>query len=71
MSQSQSQSQKKEKALWSTKEITALVDYLYEHCFEVGDGGNFKSTSFNSAAEAIVPYWELGLGKSGAQCRMK
>jgi hypothetical protein len=71
MSQSQSQSQKKEKASWSTKEVTALVDYLYEHRFEAGDGGNFKSASFNSAAEAIVPYWESGPGKSGAQCRTK
>jgi hypothetical protein len=68
---SQSQSQKKEKASWSTKEVSALVDYLYEHRFEAGDGGNFKNTSFNNAAVAIVPYWESGLAKSGAQCKIK
>jgi hypothetical protein len=70
-SMSQSQSQKKEKASWSTKEVSTLVDYLYEHCFEVGDRGNFKNTSFNNAAVAIVPYWESGPAKSGAQCKTK
>jgi hypothetical protein len=71
VSYSMSQSQRKEKASWSTREVTALVDYLYEHHFAAGDGGNFKSAFFNNAAEAIAPYWESGPAKSGAQCRTK
>ena len=59
-----------DKAIWSPRETTALVDYLYEHHSE-GDWGNFKDTTFDDAAVFISPFLETGAVKTGIHCRKK
>jgi hypothetical protein len=59
------------KAVWSAEETTALIDYLYEHRPQAGNGGNFKTASFTAAAEAISPLLKYGPEKTGKICRRK
>ncbi|KAG0701983.1 hypothetical protein DFH29DRAFT_875514 [Suillus ampliporus] len=40
-------------AQWNDNEVTALVNYLYEHRTEGEGGGGFKQHSFNNAAEYL------------------
>jgi erythromycin esterase-like protein len=42
--------QRPEKAFWNKEETTALVDYLHTHRAEAGDGGNFKTVTFQAAS---------------------
>ena len=42
-----SMSQEDVTANWNEEETLALVDYLWEHRAEAGDGGTFKDTTFN------------------------
>lgn len=60
-----------ERANWNDEETTALVDYLYEHQSEAGDGGNFKQSTSNAAAVHIAPLLTLGTKKSGNMCKTK
>ena len=41
-------SSQQEKASWNDEETQALVDYLWEHRAESGDGGTFKDAVFNT-----------------------
>lgn len=50
----------KEKAKWNDTEITKLVEYLWEHRAEGGDGGTFKAPTFNAAARYIAEYRTSG-----------
>jgi hypothetical protein len=59
------------KAVWSADETVALVDYLYEHRSQAGNGGNFKTATFTAAAEAISPLLKYGLEKTEKICRRK
>jgi len=63
--------QEKEKAFWTEPEVTALVDYLYEHWSEHAEGGNFKMSTFNGAAKAITPKILQGPQKTGKMCQTK
>jgi hypothetical protein len=44
-----SQQQEKEKAHWNELEVRNMIDYLYEQQSQVGEGGNFKMTTYNGA----------------------
>jgi hypothetical protein len=63
--------QEKEKAFWTEPEVTALVNYLYEHQSECAEGGNFKMSTFNGAAKAIAPKRLQGPQKTGKMCQTK
>ena len=54
----------KEKARWNDTETTKLVEYLWEHRAEGGDGGTFKTTTFRAAAEHIAEYRTSGPPKT-------
>jgi hypothetical protein len=64
-------SAKQESAHWDEGEVSALVDYLCEHRSEAGDGGSFKASTFNAAAEAIQPFHKSGPPKTSAMCKRK
>lgn len=66
-----SMSQDEGKAIWNDAETLAFVDYLWEHRAEAGDGGNFKDTTFNGAADHIAKHWTTGAAKTGKRCRTK
>ncbi|KAF8808362.1 hypothetical protein BYT27DRAFT_7096815 [Phlegmacium glaucopus] len=51
-------------AVWTTAEETALVDFLEDNKAEAGDGGNFKTTTFQQAVSQIAPLHEHGLVKT-------
>ncbi|KIM52769.1 hypothetical protein SCLCIDRAFT_140379 [Scleroderma citrinum Foug A] len=59
------------KAQWNNIEIAKLVDYLYEHCAQGGDTGNFRDTVYNSAAEYIWPFHTMGPIKTGKMVKNK
>ena len=61
----------KEKAQWNGTEINALINYLYVHRSEVGDGGNFKIVTFNATAIYIGPHLTQGPTKTGKMCKTK
>jgi hypothetical protein len=58
-------------AYWNDQEVTALVDYLVEYRAEAGDGGNFKSATFNAAANHIAHLLSQGPVKTGKMCKTK
>ena len=60
-----------EKAHWSPEETAVLVDYLYDHRAEAGDGGNFKAPTFNAAATHINPLLSQGPQKTAQMCKTK
>lgn len=59
------------KAYWNDKEIAAFIDYLHDHKAEAGDGGNFKISTFNRAAEHLAPLLTQGGKKTSAMCKTK
>jgi len=63
----------KEKAHWNEPEVTAFIDYLYNHRpgAEIGDAGNFRLTTYNAAVDHIVPYHSSGPKKTGKMCKTK
>ena len=61
----------KEKAHWNGIETEALIDYLYVHQSEGGDGGSFKPVTFNAAAVHIGPHLTQGPTKTEKMCRTK
>jgi hypothetical protein len=44
------------KAQWGDEETTQLVQYLWEHRSECGDGGNFKNVTLNGALEHLASH---------------
>jgi hypothetical protein len=50
----------KEKARWNDDETAKLVEYLWEHRAEGGDGGTFKNPTFHAAAQYIAEYRTSG-----------
>lgn len=65
-------SQEEGKANWNNNtETLALVDFLWEHRSEAGDGGTFKDTMFNAAADHIAKYWTTGPTKTAKRCKTK
>ena len=61
----------KEKAHWNELEVSALVDYFYQHRSEVGEGGNFRAKTYNGAAEHIASHLSQGPKKTARTCKMK
>ncbi|KIK72102.1 hypothetical protein PAXRUDRAFT_836531 [Paxillus rubicundulus Ve08.2h10] len=59
------------KASWSDKEVKELVLYLHNHHSAAGDGGSFTDSTFNAAAEHLVPYWKSGPPKTGKMVKAK
>jgi hypothetical protein len=66
-----SQQQEKEKAHWNELEVRNMIDYLYEQRSRVGEGGNFKMTTYNATAEHIALHHSQGPRKTGKMCKMK
>jgi hypothetical protein len=65
------QPSKADKAQWNENEVTALVDYLFLHKSEAGEGGSFKMATFNAAAASIVSHHTHGPAKTGLMCKTK
>ncbi|KAG2360141.1 hypothetical protein BDR07DRAFT_1207182, partial [Suillus spraguei] len=61
------------KAQWNIAETNALLDYLLRNISEAGDGGNFKVSTFTSAATALATANLLTAGppKTSKRCRNK
>jgi hypothetical protein len=60
-----------EKASWNDEETQALVDYLWEHRAESGDGGTFKDAVFNAIPGNIAHLLTSGPVKTAKQCKTK
>lgn len=58
-------------AVWTSAEETAFVDYLVDHKAEAGDGGNFKTTTYQRVISHIAPLHESGAIKTVKACRNK
>ena len=58
-------------ARWNDTEITKLVEYLWEHRAEGGDGGTFKPPTFNAAARHIAEYRTSGAVKTAKHLKTK
>jgi len=48
-----SMTSKPPKTQWQPDEVTTLVHYLHTHRADAGDGGNFKQTTYTTAAAHI------------------
>jgi hypothetical protein len=59
------------KAYWTEEDTTRLVQYLWEHRSECGDGGNFKNATLNAAAEHLEPHTTVGARKTAKHLRSK
>ena len=64
-------SSQQEKASWNDEETQALVDYLWEHRAESGDGGTFKDAVFNTIPARIAHLLSSGPVKTTKQCKTK
>jgi hypothetical protein len=64
-------SQEDGKANWNDAEVVGLVDFLWEHRAEAGDGGSFKDTAFNAVAGDIAKHWTVGPTKNAKRCKTK
>ena len=49
----------KEHVHWTDEEITALVNYLYDHWAE-GEGGSFKKQTYQGAVTYLQPVHKQG-----------
>jgi len=61
----------KERADWNETETAQLVDYLWEHRAEAGDGGAFKAQTVNAAVKHIAPYLTAGPVKNAKSVKTK
>lgn len=64
-------SEDKEKAPWDELEVSALIDYFYQHRSQVGEGGNFRAETYDAAAEHIALHLSQGPKKTGKTCKTK
>ena len=60
-----------EKAQWNDTEVVQLLDFLFTHRAEAGEGTNFKNKTFNGAATHVVPYLTHGPPKTAKRCKTK
>ena len=44
------------RAMWTEVEVDALVNYMFDHRAEAGDGGNFKASTYTAAAAHIAQF---------------
>src|ERR1700727_491346 len=66
-----SSSSRSAKAHWNEAETPALINFLVEHQGEAGDGGNFKTSTFQKAATAIESLKTTGPPKTYKMCKTK
>jgi hypothetical protein len=67
-----SQSTEATRSQWSDKDVRNLLDFLMQHKAEAGDGGNFKPSVWQAAAETLAKYPpERGASKTAASCKSK
>ncbi|KIK23355.1 hypothetical protein PISMIDRAFT_100578 [Pisolithus microcarpus 441] len=59
------------KAQWCDEEVKPLVKFLYDHRAEVGDNGNFKSSTYHAATKHIAPLLKDGPPKTSAAVKNK
>ena len=45
-----------ENAIWDERETNKMMEYLQDNAALVGDGGNFKYSTYQAAATYIAPY---------------
>jgi len=57
-----------EKAHWNELEVSALIDYFYQHRSEVGEEENFRAETYDAAAENIALHLSQGPKKTGRRC---
>ena len=60
-----------ERADWNDEETAALVEYLWEHRAEGGDGGSFKDVTFRGASVHIASFLTAGPTKTPKRCKTK
>ncbi|KIK79280.1 hypothetical protein PAXRUDRAFT_161683 [Paxillus rubicundulus Ve08.2h10] len=58
-------------AQWKPGEVTALIDYLYNHCSQCANSGNFRMATYNMAGIAISKDHQDGHKKTGTLCKNK
>ena len=61
----------KSNANWNIDETNELVQYLWDHRAEAGDGGNFKSQTLTAAMQHITPYHSQGPVKDAKHVKRK
>ncbi|KAF8157938.1 hypothetical protein B0H34DRAFT_797371 [Crassisporium funariophilum] len=55
-------------AVWTSAKETAYVDFLVHHVAEAGNGGNFKTATFQQAVSHLAPLIERGTVKTMKTC---
>ena len=63
-------SQTKEHVHWTDEEISALVDYLYDHRAEA-EGGSFKKQTYQGAVTYLKPFHKQGGPKDSTSIKEK
>ena len=63
-------SQTKERVHWTDEEISALVDYLYDHRAEA-EGGSFKKQTYQGAVTYLKPFHKQGGLKDSTSVKEK
>lgn len=58
-------------AIWTVREETAFIDFLVDNRAEAGDGGNFKTPTYQRAVAHISQLHERGAVKTVKTCRNK
>jgi hypothetical protein len=58
-----------EKAVWNNAETMVFINYLAAHKLEVGDGANFKTSTFSGALTVLEPFWTAGHEKTVKMCK--
>ena len=63
----------KEKARWDELEVSAVIDYFYQHRSEVGEESNFRAETYDrdAGAEHIALHLSRGTKKTGKMCKTK
>jgi len=58
-------------AVWIPSEETSFINFLLDNKSEAGDGGNFKTATYQWAVTHITPLHEKGIAKTVKACRNK
>ena len=58
-------------AQWTLSNEKLLVDFLHEHRAASGDGGNFKTATFQAAASVVEAKQTIGGPKTKKACQNK
>ncbi|KAJ3793709.1 hypothetical protein GGU11DRAFT_663290, partial [Lentinula aff. detonsa] len=60
-----------EKASWTHGDLKHFLDFLADHCSEMGEGYSFKGKTFQAAADHLAPLTTVGGVKDKEACRTK